>query len=51
MQVALRVTADELAVLGEGHVAFEYARAHSRGGDVRFAGVFRKLKRRAAVTD
>ena len=51
VQVVLRVAADELFVLGEGDVAFEDARAFTRPGEIRIAGVFRELERGAAVTD
>src|SRR5262245_65448856 len=43
--------ADQLAVLGEGYVAFKHARAHARRGLIGFLGMFGKLERRAAVSD
>src|SRR5262249_33931046 len=43
--------ADQLAVLGEGYVAFQYTRAHTRRGLIGFLGMLRKLERRAAVPD
>ena len=51
MQVALVVTADELAVLGERNVALDDARALTRAGGVRLFGVFRQQQRRAAMRD
>ena len=51
VQVALRVTANQLLVFGESHVAFNDARAHARCGFVRFFGVLWELQRRAAMAD
>ena len=45
------MTADQLAVLGEGHVAFDDAGAHARGRHIGFPAVLGKLHRRAAVAD
>jgi hypothetical protein len=43
--------ADQLAVLGEGYVAFQHARAHAGRSLIGFLGMFGKLERRAAVSD
>ena len=51
VQIVLRVPADELLVLGEGHVALDDAGAHARGGVVRLLGVLGELQRGAAVAD
>ena len=51
VQVVLRVAADELLVGGEADVAFQHARAHRGGGEVRFDRVFGEHQGRAAVAD
>jgi hypothetical protein len=51
VQIVLRVAADQFLVLREGHVAFDDAGAHRRGGHVGFPRVLGKLQRRAAVAD
>ena len=51
MQVVLRVTADQLVIGGEGHVAFQDAGTHAGGGDIGFYGMFGKHHRRAPVAD
>ena len=51
VQVVLRVAADQLMIGGKGHVAFQNACAHARGGDVGLHGVLRKHQRRATVAD
>jgi len=51
MQVALRMPADELPILGKGDVAFENAGAHPRRGDVGFARMLGELHRRPAMAD
>jgi len=49
VQVALRVAADELAVLGDGDVALDDTGAHGNGGLVGLRGVLREQQGRAAV--
>ena len=49
MQITLRMTANQLCILDEGHGAFDNARTHARSRGVGFLGVFRKLQRRTAV--
>jgi hypothetical protein len=49
MQVALRVTADQLLVLGERHVAFEDAGAHPGARPIGLFGVLGELQRRTAM--
>ena len=49
VQVALVVTADELPVLGERHVALQDARAHARARLVALLGVLGELQRAAAA--
>ena len=49
VEVTLIVTANELAVFGEGNVALLDARAHSGAGFVTFLGVLRELERAAAA--
>ena len=51
VKIALRMAADELAVLGEGHVAFDDAGAHARRRDVGFARMLGELQRGAAMAD
>ena len=51
MQVALGVTAHQLAVLGESHIAFDHARTLARTGFIRFLGVLGELQRGAAMSD
>ena len=51
VQIALIVAADQLSVAGEGHVAFEDASSHARGGRVRLLRVLGKLQARAPVAD
>jgi hypothetical protein len=48
-QVVLGMAAHERAIAGEGHIAFNDARAHPRSGLVRLLGVLGKLQRGAAV--
>ena len=50
-QIALGVAADEFAILGEGDVAFDDARALASGGRIGLARMFGKLKRGAAMAD
>jgi hypothetical protein len=47
----LRVPADQLAILGERHIAFDHAGAHARGRFVGFFRVLGKLQRGAAMAD
>ena len=49
VEIALVVTADELAVLRERHVALLDARAHARAGDVALLRVLGELQRAAAA--
>ena len=51
VQVALRVAADQFAVLCKGHVAFDDAGAHAGGRDIRLFRMLGKLQRCAAVAD
>jgi hypothetical protein len=51
VQVVLGVAADELEVLGEGHVALEDPRTHPGAGAVALGGVLGEEERRTAVRD
>jgi len=51
VQVALGVAADELGVLGEGHVALEDARPHPTARFVGLLGVLWELQARPTVPD
>ena len=45
------MTTDQFKILGEGHIAFQNARAHAGSGHVGFNSVLGKLHRRATVAD
>ena len=45
------MTAHQFPVAGKGHITFDNAGAHARGGLVGFLRVFGELQRRATVTN
>jgi hypothetical protein len=51
MKIALRVTTNQLLVLGKGHVAFDDSRGHASGGFVRLFRMFRELQRSTPMPD
>ena len=51
MQITLRVTTNQLFILGKGHVAFNDSSAHASGGLIGLLGMFRELQRSAAMAD
>ncbi len=51
VQIVLRMTADQFQILGKGHIAFQDACAHARGGDIGFHRMLGKLHRRTTVPD